>query len=134
MATVKGIHLVGSIPAPDSEAAMRKVCKGLPERFKRIPDGETGSRNYFTLWQYYLFKVAPQMMVSFEDNTESTKRQFTEQEVDEGIEQLEKAGINTGYDDAAIESYAVFKKLREEGVIPHGVKFQVGLPSYVRSP
>lgn len=110
---------------------MRMVCEGLPGRLKRIPDGETGSRNYFTLWQYYLFKVAPQMMVSFEDNAESAQRAFTEQEVDEGIEQLKKAGINTGYDDAAIESYGVFKKLRDEGVIPAGVKFQVGLPSFV---
>ena len=70
------------------------------------------------------------MMVSFTDNTESAKKEFTEAEVDEGIEQLKKAGINTGYDDAAIESYDVFKKLRDEGVIPPGVKFQVGLPSY----
>lgn len=72
------------------------------------------------------------MMVSFEDNTESAKREFTEQEVDEGIEQLKKAGINTGYDDAAIESYAIFKRLREEGIIPQGVRFQVGLPSCVQ--
>ncbi|KAK4507827.1 hypothetical protein PRZ48_001562 [Zasmidium cellare] len=129
MATIKGVHLVGSIQAPDAESAMRTVCKGLPGRLKRIPDGETGSRNYFTLWQYYLFKVAPQMMVSFEDNKESSKKEFSDEEVDEGIEQLKKAGINTGYDEAAIESYAVFKKLREQGVIPQGVRFQVGLPT-----
>ncbi|KAF2172512.1 hypothetical protein M409DRAFT_63175 [Zasmidium cellare ATCC 36951] len=129
MATIKGVHLIGSIQAPDAESAMRRVCTGLPGRLKRVPDGETGSRNYFTLWQYYLFKVAPQMMVSFEDNTESAKRVFTDEEVDEGIEQLKKAGIETGYDDAAIESYAVFKRLRDEGVIPQGVKFQVGIPS-----
>lgn len=52
-----------------------------------------------------------------------------EDEVDEVVAKLEKAGIETGYDTAAIESYAVFKKLRDEGVIPQAVKFQVGLPT-----
>src|SRR5205814_2815372 len=30
--------------------------------------------------------------------------------------------------DAALESFAVFRALRSEGVIPDGVRFQVGLP------
>ena len=30
--------------------------------------------------------------------------------------------------DDAIESYAVFRKLRDAGVIPAGLRFQVGLP------
>lgn len=34
-----------------------------------------------------------------------------------------------GYDDAAIESYATFCRLRDGGVIPQGVKFQVSLPT-----
>ena len=71
------------------------------------------------------------MMNTFEDNAESAKKEVTEQQVDEGIEQLKKAGIETGYDSTAIESYSVFTKLRDEGLIPPGVKFQVGLPSLV---
>lgn len=34
-----------------------------------------------------------------------------------------------GYDDAAIDSYATFCRLRYDGIIPMGVKFQVSLPT-----
>ena len=40
---------------------------------------------------------------------------------------LEK--LETGYDTAALESYATFKALRDEGVVPQGVKFQVCIPT-----
>ena len=36
-----------------------------------------------------------------------------------------------GYADAAIESYRVFTKLRGEGVVPDGIRFQVSLPTPV---
>lgn len=129
--SVRGSHLVGSVPLPDSEAVFRHCIAGLPGRLNRIPDGETGPRNYFTFFQYLLFKSVPQLMVNFEDNVESQQKNFTPEQIDEGIAQLNKVGINTGYDDAAIESYAVFKRLKDEGVIPKHVKFQVGLPSCV---
>ncbi|KAF7186851.1 hypothetical protein HII31_11811 [Pseudocercospora fuligena] len=128
-ANIEGCHLVGSVPLSDTEAVFRACVQGLPSRLKRIPDGETGDRHYFTLCQYYLFKAAPVMMVDFSDNQEAGAKQFTEEQIKEGVEQLKKANIETGYDTAAIESYAVFTKLREEGVIPPGVKFQVGLPT-----
>ena len=35
----------------------------------------------------------------------------------------------TGYDDAALASYATFCTMREEGIIPKGVRFQVSLPT-----
>ncbi|EGP91338.1 uncharacterized protein MYCGRDRAFT_27396, partial [Zymoseptoria tritici IPO323] len=55
---------------------------------------------------------------------------FTVEEVKAAVEKLEaKGGIETGYDVAANESYSVFRKLKEEGVIPKDVKFQVGIPS-----
>jgi methionine synthase II (cobalamin-independent) len=34
-----------------------------------------------------------------------------------------------GYANAAIESYAVFKQLRDEGIIPGDIRFMVGLPT-----
>jgi hypothetical protein len=36
-----------------------------------------------------------------------------------------------GYADAAIESYAVFRRLRQDGVVAEGVRFQVSLPTPV---
>ena len=39
------------------------------------------------------------------------------------------ATIKTGYADMAIESWRLFDRLQQEGVIPAGVKFQISLPT-----
>jgi hypothetical protein len=41
--------------------------------------------------------------------------------------------FDTGYDRAAIQSYAVFSRLRGEGVIPNHIRFQVSLPTPMAS-
>ena len=37
--------------------------------------------------------------------------------------------LRTGYEDHAISSYQEFCRLREDGIIPKGVRFQVSLPT-----
>ena len=129
MATITGCHLVGSVPLPDTEEVFKQCTKGMPGRLKRIPDGETGNRHYFTYFQAFIFQAVPQMMPKFTDNAEMVHREFSEQEVDDGVEQLKKAGLETGYDTAALESYATFKKSKDEGTMPQDIKFQVCLPT-----
>jgi len=129
IADVTGVHLVGSVPLPDTATVFEQCCRQLPNRLKRIPDGETGVRNYFTYWQFACFDAAPQLVNQFVMNVAGSHKEISAAQVDEGTAQLEKAGIKTGYDDAAIESYAVFKKLKEEGKVPKHVKFQVSLPT-----
>lgn len=129
MASVRGCHLVGSVPLADTETVFRKCLEAVPSRLKRIPDGETGDRHYFTLFQARLFSVYPRMMVEYVFNKPVDNKSFTPEEIDEGVAALQKAGINTGYDDAAIESYAIFRRLREEGVISKGVRFMVCIPT-----
>jgi hypothetical protein len=41
--------------------------------------------------------------------------------------------FETGYATAALESYAVFRRLRQDGIIPAGVRFQVCLPTPMAS-
>jgi len=126
---VIGVHLVGSIPLPDSQTVFEQCCRQLPNRLKRIPDGETGERNYFTMWQFQRFSAAPQLVNQFVMNTPGSLKEISAEQIDQGIAQLESANIRTGYDDVAIESYAVFKKLKQEGKVPKHVKFQVSLPT-----
>lgn len=128
-ADVTGVHLVGSVPLPDTQTVFEQCCRQLPRRLRRIPDGETGKRNYFTYWQFACFDAAPQLVNQFVMNVAGSHKEISADQVDQGIAQLDKAGIKTGYDDAAIESYAVFKKLKDEGKIPKHVKFQVALPT-----
>ena len=128
MARITGCHLVGSVNLSDTETVFRQVCSAMPRRLKRIPDGETNERYSFTLFQSKIFEAVP-ILFSPLSFSPSPPKSFTSEEVDAGIEQLQASGISTGYDDHAIESYAVFKRLRAEGVIPAGVRFQVCLPT-----
>ncbi|KAK4495483.1 hypothetical protein PRZ48_013815 [Zasmidium cellare] len=129
MAIAKGCHLVGSVPLSDTEAVFRQCLAACPGRLKRIPDGETGQRQQFTTFQAQVFGAYPPMLTEFIHNAPINTREFTPEQIEEGIEKLKKAGIHTGYDDAALESYATFRKLRDQGVIPKGVRFQVCLPT-----
>ena len=113
-----GVLLVGSSNLQDASTTFRKCCTALPNRLKRIPDGETGSRHNFTLFQAAFFAAVPELMTHFEMNSPIPATPATPEQVVAGIEKLKAAKPETGYDTAAIESYAVFKRLRGEGVIP----------------
>nr|POF26257.1 hypothetical protein CFP56_22406 [Quercus suber] len=130
MATITGCHLVGSVPLPDSAAVFRQCLAGLPARLRRIPDGETGARYNFTLWQAGVFAKSPALLTEFKNNAIISSREFTPAELDDAIETLTLDGpLETGYDTAALESYAVFKRLRDEGVVPAGTRFLVCIPT-----
>lgn len=127
---VHGVHLVGSVPLPDAESVFRQCLAAVPpSRLKRIPDGETGDRQLFTTFQAGAFDAYPAMKVEFIHNAPVNNKDFTPEQVDEGIEVLRNANIETGYDTNAITNYDVFRRLRDEGVVPKGVKFQVSVPT-----
>ncbi|QIW98161.1 hypothetical protein AMS68_003679 [Peltaster fructicola] len=118
MPQVKGCLLVGSVLLPDAETVFRDAIAGMPNRLKRIPDGETGERFYFTMFQAQVFDAYPPMKARFVDNSIIDADEFTQEQLDEGIKKITETPLETGYDKAAIASYAVFKKLKDEGVIP----------------
>lgn len=120
-----GVHLVGSLPLPDTATVFRTVCAALPHRLRRIPDGETGKRDYYVWWQRELF---PPEMIRNHLTGLPFKTDIPDSEV-QGVMAKLPSTIRTGYDDVAISSYATFRALRDEGVIPQGVKFQVSLPT-----
>ena len=130
MAHIKGCHLVGSVPLPDAAAVFRQCSNGMPNRLLRIPDGETNQRINFTMWQMGVLARSPSLLNVFVNNAPVEAKTFSPQEIDQGIEKLQEGGpLETGYDQAAIESYAIFKELRDEGVLPQGTKFQVCIPT-----
>jgi hypothetical protein len=122
---VENVHLVGSIPVSSEEESFRTVCKALPGRLRRVPDGEPGERNYFVRWQADLFKHEPRLLSESFNPGGSTA--LTEDQANEIVKSLPQ--LQTRYDDYALTSYETFKKLRDDGVIPQGIRFQVGLPT-----
>lgn len=105
----------------------------MPGRLRRVPDGETGKRNYFIQFQAPFFLVAPEMVPEFKMNSELVMKDFTAEQVKEGVEKLNASPRKTTYEDFAIASYQDFKKLRDEGVIPKATKFQVSMPTHINA-
>ena len=135
MPNTRTAHLVGSIPLPDAETVFRTVSQALGSSTRRIPDGETGDRIRWIWFQRAMLESHPDMeidtdvepfrvfqwdgkmiretpWIKFKDNVDPSAVSFP-----------------TGYRDAAVESYQVYARLRDEGVIGPTVRFQVSIPT-----
>jgi hypothetical protein len=130
---VTNAHLVGSINQPDAESVMRIVAEHLGERAKRIPDGEVGERFYWIQFQTFRLAETRGLVRVGEALPHKIRGTFDLRlfALDGSVPAAELRFPNLGYADAAIESYARFAALREEGVIPAGVRFQVSVPTPV---
>ena len=125
--TPLGAHLVGSIPTDTAEEALRLAAENMGRHVLRLPDGEVGERDYWIRWQYAKLAASEQLEVSDVDAVYVPVKPFR---VKQSVRAAEAIFFpNLGYADAAIDSYAVFSRLQDEGVIPRDVRFQVGLPT-----
>ena len=122
-----GVHLVGSVPLGSAEDVFRRVAGALGERLRRIPDGETGARSDWILWQYPVFCALPQFEVG--PPGDSTYRSLPKLRLRAGVSASEVKFGSLGYADTAITSYRVFARLKRDGVIPAHCRFQVCLPT-----
>lgn len=98
----QGCHLLGSILLPDTETVFRECIARLPNRLKRIPDGETGNRSYFTAFQFAVFSSLPQCMAPFAMNKAAASKDIDPAEIEENIPKLQRLSVETGYDTAAL--------------------------------
>jgi hypothetical protein len=121
-----GVHVVGSVPLGDAEEVFRTIAEGLGDRVRRIPDGETGERVMFTLWQASVFAGHPDFQPM---RDRSMLRLVQTYELRPGVDPGGLRFEELGYARVAQCSYQVFQRLREEGVIRPGVRFQVSLPT-----
>lgn len=123
--------LVGSLPATSTEAAFRAGAELFGDMVFALPDGETGPR---AAWVGYereqLCRPNPDVVVVQEtESPTGIPRHAYETPifgVRDGVSELH-------WDtwpriDDAIASYGPFRDLRAQGVIPAGLRFQIGLP------
>ena len=133
------IHLVGSVAMPDSESVFRALSSELAPWLHRIPDGETGERHRWIYWQREMLLSHLNMELD-PDATPLALYQWDGELIRETELVRFKPDVDpssvvfeTGYAPAAIASYDVFRQLRDDGVIPAGVRFQVCLPTPMAS-
>jgi len=129
------IHFVGSIPLPDAETVFRTVAAATAPHLKRLPYGETGIRKTWIRFLQQVLADNPGIEVArdvppfkFIQWDGTVLREIPRLRVKPGA-QLDAATFKTGYADMAIESWRLFDRLQQEGVIPDGVKFQISLPT-----
>ncbi len=123
--------LLGSLPADSTEAALRAGGELFSDLVFALPDGETGPR---AAWVGYERErlVRPNADVETISVTESPTG-IPRHAHETPVFRVREGADGLHWDawpriDDAIASYATFRALRDEGVIPAGLRFQVGLP------
>src|SRR5690348_12505331 len=129
------VHFVGSIPLPDAETVFRTLTAATGPHLKRLPDGETGIRKTWIRFLQQVLADNPAIEVAshvapfkFTQWDGKVLREIPRLRVKPGAH-LDPATVKTGYAAMAIESWHLFNRLQQEGVIPAGVKFQISLPT-----
>jgi len=136
----KPVLLVGSLPFKSAEESFRAVSRSLSGKIGWIPDGEFGERINWTA-------MLPEFVYSKHQDLEETlappTRTVEQPPITDAPFPTEtdgfwnfriKPGHQLRFDDllygrVAVDSYGVFRRLRDEGVIPSDVRFQVSIPS-----
>lgn len=132
------VLLVGSVPLHDNREVLETGGRVVGDLVGSLPDGETGDRSVWVIFQAYrIFDEHSQLETLQRPRPVDGQEQW----IPKGLDDLwlfkvrddadEVHFDNLGYADAAVESYQVFRELRDSGDIPSGVRFQVSLPMTV---
>ncbi len=122
-----GMHLVGSLPLWSAEETFRMVSEAAGTRLRRIPDGETGPRSDWIVWQYPVLSSRPEFEVAPPEP--DAYRHLPRLRIREDADRRALAFGTLGYAAAADSSYREFAQLKLDGVIPDECRFEVSLPT-----
>lgn len=129
MTQPQGAHLVGSVNYDDAETTFRQAAGILGGRLKRLPDGEVGPRFHWIMCQPDILARAEGIERVGDHPVPLRMLDVRPLRVADGVDPSSIEFPPLGYAEAAATSYALFTRLRTEGVIPAGVRFQVSLPT-----
>jgi hypothetical protein len=142
--------LVGSVGLRSAEEVFRTVGGTIGSRLRRMPDGETGARSLWVYWPRRVLERSDAFEIDPEEAARGTRatsavegvrRWIGNEAAEQGAPPPPRMRLRPGvapdaielgpigYAEVAAESYAVFRQLQAEGVIPPGVRFQVSLPT-----
>jgi hypothetical protein len=128
------VHFNGSVNLADTDTVMREITARVPSGVRRLPDGETGDRGNWIFFQLQKFMQLPSLVPVRPPNpAEEAYEELPQLRLADGVDPATVSWPDLGYADAYLESYAIFTRLREDGVIPAGVRFQVQYPTPLAS-
>lgn len=123
--------LVGSLPADSADTALRAGAELFGDLVFALPDGETGPRAAWVGFERERL-VRPHPDVETVEVTESPTG-IPRHAYETPVFKIRNGVSELHWDswpriDDAIASYQQFRSLREAGVIPAGLRFQIGFP------
>lgn len=131
MTQPQGALLVGSVNYDDAEKTMSTASAMLGGRLRRIPDGEVGKRFHWIMFQPDVLGQAAGIERVGDEPRWLRNLDARPLRIADGVDASAIELPALGYADAAIESYAIFRRLRDAGVVADGIRFQVSLPTPV---
>lgn len=123
--------LVGSLPAESTESALRAAGDLFGDLVFALPDGETGPRAGWVSYERERL-VRPNPDIATVRETLSPTG-LPRHAYETPVFKIRPGVTELHWDswpriDDAIDSYRVFSRLRADGAIPAGLRFQIGLP------
>ena len=139
----KPLVMIGSVPSETAEETFRLLGPSIGHLLAGITHGEPGYRNMWVVFNApHVYEPNPDITITNKPKPNRDKTVFKDAnipdwlptsweemwccKVNDGVEEVRFETIH--YADFAVECYATFRKLREEGVIPEGARYQVNFP------
>jgi SAM-dependent methyltransferase len=122
-----GVLLVGSVPLRSAEEVFQVMAAELGDRLTQLPDGETGPRSDWIVWQYPVLSSRPEFEVC--PPGDQPHRALPRLRIRDGESADTLRFDDLGYAEAAISSYGAFTRRKRDGQIPLHCRFQVSLPT-----
>src|SRR5262249_23616820 len=126
VAQPRGVLLLGSVPLESAEEVFRTVGPALGPYLRRIPDGETDERRHWVQAQLPVLLSQPQCEAAPLDPELRPVVPRVRRRAGTSPEAMRFDRL--GYAPAAKASYALFSRLKREGVVPARCRFQFGFP------
>jgi len=131
--------MVGSVPLDSASEVLTTFGKPLGRFLRTIPDGEVGPRRYWiSRVHWHVFALHPDLEIVQRPRRDNGVERLVPHDdhdgwkfkVKEGVESVVfgDPGWRLGYALDALNSHFVFRTLKEKGILPPHVKFQVSLP------
>ncbi len=129
------VLLVGSVPGENAEEVMRACAQGVGAQLSSLPDGETGYRR---VWINFLaaktYHGNPALETVQRPRPVDGKESWIPKDYSDHWLFRRRPGRESvrfehlGYAADAAASYRVFCALRDTGIVPSDLRFQVSLP------
>lgn len=129
------VLLIGGIPGDNTEAILRTIGPAIGDLAIALPDGEAGIRRMWVgavalrVWDKHpalQLVRRPRGAAGLPDGVPAGYDDFWLYRTRSGTRRVEVETLHYPKDAAA--SYDVFRRLRDDGVIPRGMRFQFGFP------